>query len=105
MHVKRNQVALANTHETAEQLEPRGMKRVEFATTEPLPSSLVAFAVGPFDIVQAGRAGSAASRSASSRRAAALRKLTSPAARRPCFSNGWKVYRHPYPFDKPITWR
>jgi len=33
------------------------MKRVRFAPTPPLPSYLVAFAVGPFDVVDGGRAG------------------------------------------------
>jgi len=32
-----------------------GRKRVRFAATPPLPSYLVAFAVGPFDVVDAGR--------------------------------------------------
>ncbi len=33
------------------------MKRVHFAPTAPLPSYLIAFAVGPFDVVDGGRAG------------------------------------------------
>jgi cytosol alanyl aminopeptidase len=33
------------------------MKRVVFAETKPLPSYLVAFAIGPFDVVNAGKAG------------------------------------------------
>ncbi len=33
------------------------MKRVVFAETKPLPSYLVAFAVGPFEVVDAGQAG------------------------------------------------
>ena len=33
------------------------MKRVRFAPTPPLPSYLIAFAVGPFEIVDGGRAG------------------------------------------------
>ncbi len=33
------------------------MKRVRFAPTPPLPTYLVAFAVGPFDVVDGGRAG------------------------------------------------
>ena len=33
------------------------MKRVRFAPTPPLPSYLIAFAVGPFDVVDGGRAG------------------------------------------------
>jgi alanyl aminopeptidase len=36
---------------------PAPMKRVRFAPTPPLPSYLVAFAVGPFDVVDGGRAG------------------------------------------------
>ncbi len=35
----------------------KGMKVVTFAPTKPLPSYLVAFAVGPFEVVDAGRAG------------------------------------------------
>ena len=34
-----------------------GVRRVTFGKTKPLPSYLVAFAVGPFDIVEAGTAG------------------------------------------------
>lgn len=33
------------------------MKRVRFAPTPPLPSYLIAFAVGPFDVVDGGKAG------------------------------------------------
>jgi alanyl aminopeptidase len=57
LHVKRESVALANTHVVSEREEPGGMKRVVFAPTAPLPSYLIAFAVGPFEIVDAGRAG------------------------------------------------
>src|SRR5258706_6540011 len=48
-------------------LKPTGMKRVRFAQTRPLPSYLIAFGVGPFDIVDAGKAG---------RKATAVRILT-----------------------------
>ena len=34
-----------------------GQKRVEFQTTKPLPSYLLAFGVGPFDILDGGKAG------------------------------------------------
>ena len=34
-----------------------GQKRVEFQTTKPLPSYLLAFGVGPFDILDGGMAG------------------------------------------------
>jgi alanyl aminopeptidase len=57
LHVRREELALSNSGSLHEAPEPDGMKRVEFGETPPLPSSLVAFAVGPFDVVAAGRAG------------------------------------------------
>jgi alanyl aminopeptidase len=55
-------VAVSNTPSVSETLleengKPGGMKRVRFAQTRPLPSYLIAFGVGPFDIVEAGKAG------------------------------------------------
>jgi cytosol alanyl aminopeptidase len=49
--------AFSNTPQLSETAEPNGMKRVVFAETKPLPSYLVAFAIGPFDVVNAGKAG------------------------------------------------
>ncbi len=43
---------IANTLETATRDAGNGMKEVTFQTTRPLPSYLVALAVGPFDVVQ-----------------------------------------------------
>ena len=57
LHVKGSDIALGNAPEASETDEPDGMKRVVFAPTPPLASEVVAFAVGPFDIVDAGRAG------------------------------------------------
>lgn len=57
LHVKRTDVAVANARELSTEEEPDGMKRVTFAPTQPLPSEVVAFAVGPFDVVDAGGAG------------------------------------------------
>lgn len=57
LHVKRDQVAVANAPAVSTQEEPEDMKRVQFAPTQPLPSEVVAFAVGPFDVVDAGVAG------------------------------------------------
>ncbi len=57
LHVKRDQVALTNAPVVSETEAPEGMKRVVFAPTQPLPSEVVAFAVGPFDVVDAGVAG------------------------------------------------
>jgi alanyl aminopeptidase len=57
LHVKNEHVALANTPPIEEKAEASDMKVVRFAPTRPIPSYLVAFAAGPFDIVDAGRWG------------------------------------------------
>jgi cytosol alanyl aminopeptidase len=57
LQTERDQVAVANAPEVSESDEAAGMKRVVFAPTQPLASEVVAFAVGPFDIVDAGVAG------------------------------------------------
>ncbi len=56
-HVKADHVALGNAPALREVPEPGGMKRVELAATRPLPSYLVAFVVGPFELVEGGTAG------------------------------------------------
>ncbi len=45
--------AVANTREASRAPERAGWTRFAFAPTQPLPSYLVAFAVGPFDVVPA----------------------------------------------------
>jgi alanyl aminopeptidase len=55
LRTKKELVALGNTPIESEQEGPDGMKTVRFAETKPLPSYLVAFAVGPFDLVDAGK--------------------------------------------------
>ncbi|MBL0220149.1 MAG: M1 family metallopeptidase [Myxococcales bacterium] len=55
LHTKQALVALSNTPVVAERPEPNGMKAVEFAETKPLPAYLVAFTVGPYDLVDAGK--------------------------------------------------
>ncbi len=50
--------AVANTAVAREVPLAKGMKRVEFLTTRPLPSYLVAFGVGPFDVLDGGKVGS-----------------------------------------------
>jgi alanyl aminopeptidase len=57
LHVKREHLALANAPAVSEIDEPGGMKCVRFAQTQPLPSYLVAFAVGPFEVLNLGRVG------------------------------------------------
>jgi alanyl aminopeptidase len=46
-------VAVANTRELRAARLPDGRREHVFATTEPLPSYLIAYAVGPFDVVAA----------------------------------------------------
>ena len=57
LRVPRDLVAVANAPETGETIGEDGLKTVRFATTKPLPSYLVALGVGPFEIVDAGKAG------------------------------------------------
>jgi cytosol alanyl aminopeptidase len=57
IHTKRADKAFANGREGRETQEADGMKAVRFAATKPLPSEVVAFAVGPFDVFQGATAG------------------------------------------------
>jgi aminopeptidase N len=56
LHVPPGDVALGNAPVLGERAEEGG-KRVDLAESKPLPSYLVAFIVGPFDLVDAGVAG------------------------------------------------
>ncbi|MDB4959923.1 MAG: alanine aminopeptidase [Myxococcales bacterium] len=58
-HVKQDHVALANAAVASEIPEPAGMKRVELAESKPMPSYLVAFVVGPFEVIDGGTGGRA----------------------------------------------
>jgi alanyl aminopeptidase len=51
------QVALSNMPAEREVALPDGRREVTFATTPPLPSYLVAFAIGPFEMVDVGPVG------------------------------------------------
>ncbi len=57
VHVKKQDNAVSNTPILSEASEIGDRKRIVFAETKPLPSYLVAVAVGPFDFVNAGKAG------------------------------------------------
>ncbi|HUC43162.1 MAG TPA: M1 family metallopeptidase [Candidatus Sulfotelmatobacter sp.] len=57
LHVKKDHVAVSNTRIVSQVDEAGGMKKVVFAETPPLPSYLVAMAVGPFDVVDGGTVG------------------------------------------------
>ena len=51
--VPADQQAVSNTRESLVEMGEGGKKRMRFATTKPLPTYLIAFAVGPLDIVDA----------------------------------------------------
>ena len=54
LSVPKDEVAVANTRQLHEEASQDGMwKTLTFATTKPLPTYLVAFAVGPWDIADA----------------------------------------------------
>ena len=55
--VPEGDIALANTPLVRERAEADGMKSFVFAETLALPAEIVAFAVGPFDLLDAGVAG------------------------------------------------
>jgi cytosol alanyl aminopeptidase len=55
LDIPAEQVAVSNTPVTREEARAGGKKRVTFARTRPLSSYLIAFGVGPFDVVDAGR--------------------------------------------------
>jgi alanyl aminopeptidase len=57
LHVPKDDVALANSPELSRADEADGMQAVRFRESKPLPSYLVALAVGRFDIVDAGKVG------------------------------------------------
>jgi alanyl aminopeptidase len=59
LRVPAGQVAVANTNVTSQTTDADGFATIHFATTRPLPSYLVAFAVGPWEFVDLGRVGTA----------------------------------------------
>jgi aminopeptidase N len=50
--VRSTDVAVANTLPLSEEPSGPGLKRIHYAETKPLPTYLIAWAVGPFDVVQ-----------------------------------------------------
>ena len=57
IHTRRDLKAFANGRETKITNQPGDMQAYHFATTEPLPTEVVAFAVGPFDVFEGQKAG------------------------------------------------
>jgi aminopeptidase N len=58
IRAREDDVALANAPLASERSEG-GWRRFEFAESRPIPSEVVAFVVGPFDLVDGGRGGAA----------------------------------------------
>jgi alanyl aminopeptidase len=56
-HVPADTVAVTNTPVQTEEARPDGGRTFRFARTQPLPSYLIAFGVGPFDFLPAADAG------------------------------------------------
>lgn len=57
IHAKQKLVVAANAPVASSKDETDGTQTVSFAETPPLPSYLVAFVVGPFDVIDGGTAG------------------------------------------------
>ena len=106
--VPTDEVAVANTQQTAEKKSPDGKwKTLTFATTKPLPTYLVAFAVGP--VGRRRRAADSAERRAQEPAAASRHRRRAARAgsshwvlgETPAVIRFYEEYTHqPYPFDK-----
>ena len=109
LDVPRQLTAVANSPVVTETPLDDKTKRVEFSTTKPLPSYLVAFGVGPFDVVDAGatRRGTPVRIIALARRGAEAAYAARTSARIVELAEDW--FGIPYPYEKldmlaiPIT--
>jgi alanyl aminopeptidase len=107
--IPRQLTVVANTPQVGEAPVDDKTKRVEFAPTRPLPSYLVAFGVGPFDIVDAGttKRGTPVRIIALARRGAEAAYAAKTSARIVELAEDW--FGTPYPYEKldmlaiPIT--
>src|SRR5262249_44872974 len=104
---RRSDAAFANTRPVHEEISADGQwKTTTFATTRPLPTYLIAFAAGPYDVVDAGdvapndvRAMPLPLRVIGPRGSAA--ELAWIAGQAPAIVTYFEQYtRQPYPFDK-----
>ncbi len=106
VHVPKEHAAISNTSPVSEADEPNGMKKVVFAPTRPLSSYLVALAVGPFDFVDAGKAGAhhIPVRIVTPKGKANQAKYAA-ASDRHASSTGWRtISEFPSPSTSAITW-
>lgn len=93
-------VAVANAPQASETALDSKTKRVEFALSKPLPTYLVAFGVGPFDIVDAGKTkrGTPVRIVTLANRAADAQWAAKSAARLVDITEEW--FATPYPYEK-----
>lgn len=97
--IPKTMTAVANTPMAREVPLGHGQKRVEFRTTQPLPSYLLAFGVGPFDILDGGKAGATPVRFITPRGRA--REASFAASMTPGILARLEAYfGTPYPFEK-----
>lgn len=100
LDVPAKQVAVSNTPAVSEVAIADGKKRVEFAVTKALPTYLVAFGVGPFEIVDGGKtkSGTPVRIVTLARRAADAAYAAKTTARIVELTEDW--FGTPYPYEK-----
>ncbi|MES2947678.1 MAG: M1 family metallopeptidase [Pseudomonadota bacterium] len=106
--VPQSMTAVSSAPMVREVLLDKGLKRVEFQTSKPMPSYLLAFGVGPFDILDGGMAGKTPVRFITPRGRA--KEATFAASVTPSILAKLETYfGMPYPYEKldvmviPIT--
>src|SRR5262249_42221443 len=100
LHVPEKLVAAGNTAIAAETPEADGLKTVRFEETKPLPSYLVAFAVGPFEIVAGGRSRGGPPTRTRTRKGRAAGAAGAAESPRPVLDALEDYFGMPYPFGK-----
>lgn len=99
VRVAGDDVAIASAAQTSNGLLADGRREVAFARTAPLPSYLIAFAVGPLDVIEAGTAGGVPLRGIAARGRGAL--MERALRETPLIVARLEDYFGvPYPFDK-----
>jgi alanyl aminopeptidase len=99
LHVPEAASAFANTSEESESKESGGMKVVRFRESKPLPSYLVAFAAGRFEIVDEGKVGKTPLRVIVPRGHTADAKFAAAAIPQ-LLAIEEKYFGRPYPYEK-----
>src|SRR5262249_49092608 len=98
--VPKDVTAVANTPVASEEPRGEGLKAVRFAETKPLPSYLVALAVGPFDVVDGGRAKGGAPIRILTFKGRGAEAAWAVESTRPILDTLEDYFGMPYPFEK-----